>query len=253
MDDATGRRSDTRSKIVEVAARLLREHGPAAVTTRGVAEAAGVQAAAIYRLFGDKDSLLEAVAEHTMATYVSAKEAVVAAAAAGDLDPLEDLRAGWQTQIDFGLTNPELFRLLSDPDRVRQSPAALSGRRVLEVRVQRLASAGLLRVSETRAVDLIQAAGIGVIQTLLSRPPEHRDSGFADALLEAILGHILTDAPPVETGPEAAAIAFRTIAPHLDVLTEAERGLLVQWLDRAIGASQTVARQDRPTRCFLAG
>ncbi len=94
MIDATSRRSDTRSKIVDVAARLLREQGPAAVTTRGVAEAAGVQAPMIYRLFGDKDGLLEAVAEHVMTTFVSAKAQIVQAASAENVDPLEDLRAG---------------------------------------------------------------------------------------------------------------------------------------------------------------
>ncbi|MDQ2795770.1 MAG: TetR/AcrR family transcriptional regulator, partial [Actinomycetota bacterium] len=47
--------------MIDVAARLLQEEGPAAVTTRGVALAAGVQAPAVYRLFGDKDGLLEAV------------------------------------------------------------------------------------------------------------------------------------------------------------------------------------------------
>src|ERR1700677_3669653 len=51
----------TRENLVEVAARLLREQGAAAVTTRAVALAAGVQAPAIYRLFGDKDGLLDAV------------------------------------------------------------------------------------------------------------------------------------------------------------------------------------------------
>ncbi len=53
VETSTGR-SDTRTKLVDVAARLLRDYGPAAVTTRGVAEAAGVQAPTIYRLFGDK-------------------------------------------------------------------------------------------------------------------------------------------------------------------------------------------------------
>jgi len=46
-------RGETRSTLVRVAARLLRERGAAAVTTRAVAEAAGVQAPTIYRLFGD--------------------------------------------------------------------------------------------------------------------------------------------------------------------------------------------------------
>lgn len=237
VSDTTSRRSDTRSKIVEVAARLLREHGPAAVTTRGVAEAAGVQAPTIYRLFGDKDGLLEAVAEHVMTGYVSAKAAIVAAASAEEVDPLEDLRAGWRTQIEFGLANPALFRLLSEPDRVLHSPAARSGRYVLESRVHRVAMTGRLRVSERRAVDLVQAAGVGAIQTLLSTPPGHRDAGLADGMLEAVLRHVLTDAPDrADSGAMATAVAFRAIAPRLDVLSHAERQLLTEWLDRVIAA-----------------
>src|ERR1700685_3937243 len=235
MITATSTRADTRSRIVDVAARLLREEGPAAVTTRGVAEAAGVQAPMIYRLFGDKDGLLEAVAEYVMAAYVSAKAEGVKAASAADSDPLDDLRAGWEMQIDFGVANPALFRLLSDPDRVLHSPAARSGRHVLESRVHRVAVTGRLRVGERRAADLIQAAGIGAIQTLLSAPPGQRDPGLADSMFQAVLGQILTDAPArPEGGPIAAAVAFRAIAPRLDMLSEAERYLLAEWLDRAL-------------------
>jgi AcrR family transcriptional regulator len=225
-----------RSRIVDVAARLLQEQGPAAVTTRGVAGAAGVQAPAIYRLFGDKDGLLEAVAEHVMATYVSAKAAVVAAASAENVDPLADLRAGWDTQIEFGLANPALFRLLSDPDRMVLSPAAQAGKRVLESRVHRVAVTGRLRVSERRAVDLIQAAGTGTIQTLLSTtPPPDRDPGLATSMYDAVLRQILTDAhDPAEDRVTAAVVTFRAVAPQLDELSQAEQQLLVEWLDRVV-------------------
>ena len=229
-------RQDTRSRIVDVAARLLHEQGPAGVTTRGVAEAAGVQAPAIYRLFGDKDGLLDAVAEHVMATHVSAKAAVVAAASADGVDALADLRAGWDTQIEFGLANPALFRLLSDPDRVLPSPAARAGRRVLESRVHRVALTGRLRVSEQRAVDLVQAAGIVTIQTLLSTPAAQRDPGLAESMYEALLRQILTDAPePAQDRLLAAAVALRAVAPQLDELSPAEQHLLAEWLDRVVG------------------
>jgi AcrR family transcriptional regulator len=235
MTNATSSRAGTRSRIVDVAARLLREEGPAAVTTRGVAEGAGVQAPVIYRLFGDKDGLLEAVAEHVMAAFVSAKAEDAKAASAADVDPLDDLRAGWDMQIDFGVANPALFRLLSDPDRALRSPAARSGRQVLEARVHRVAETGRLRVSERRAAGLIQAAGIGVIQTLLSTPPDQRDPGLAESMFQAVLQQILTGAPErSEGGPIAATVAFRAIAPRLDMLSEAERQLLADWLDRAI-------------------
>ena len=92
-------------------------------------------------------------------------------------------------------------------------------------------------VSQTRAVDLIQAAATGTIQALLSRPPAHRDPGLADAMYEAVLGQILTDAPErSEDGPVAAAVTVRAIVPRLDMLSDAERLLMSEWLDRAIRA-----------------
>jgi AcrR family transcriptional regulator len=237
MTNATSSRADTRARIVDVAARLLREEGPAAVTTRGVAEGAGVQAPVIYRLFGDKDGLLEAVAQHVMTAYVSAKAEDVKAASAADVDPLDDLRAGWEMQIEFGAANPALFRLLSDPDRMLRSPAARAGRHVLESRVHRVAVTGQLRVSERRAVGLIQAAGIGVIQTLLSTPPDQRDPGLAESMFQAVLRPILTSAPErPDGGPATTTVAFRAIVPGLDLLSEAERKLLAEWLDRALSA-----------------
>jgi AcrR family transcriptional regulator len=243
MTEAIGGVTDTRTRIVDVAARLLREHGPSAVTTRRVAEAAGVQAPAIYRLFGDKDGLLEAVAEHVMSGYVTSKAAVVQAAQAGDVDPLDDLRTGWDTQISFGLANPSLFRLLSDPDRVRGSAAARAGRAILQGRIRRVAAAGRLRVSEQRAADLVQAAGIGTIQTLLATPADDRDPDLAEAMLEAVLAQILTepDEAPERADRTAltATVAFRAVAAQLTGLTTAERQLIVEWLDRAIAAHDT--------------
>ncbi|NYJ73188.1 TetR family transcriptional regulator [Allobranchiibius huperziae] len=233
MSDVAATRASTRAAIVDAAAGLLHEGGPAAVTTRGVAEQAGVQAPTIYRLFGDKDGLLEAVVEHVMATFVSAKATAVEEATAADVDPLADLRTSWRQQIDFGLANPAVFRLLSDPDRVIVSPAAQAGRQILAARVRRLATTARLRVTETRAVGLIQAAGVGTIQTLLATPPEERDPELADAMLDAVLARILTDASTeTPSGPTATAVALRAFAPQLHALSESERQLLIEWLDR---------------------
>jgi len=235
MAEPSDIRNATRARIVDVAAHLLQSEGPAAVTTRAVAEGAGVQAPTIYRLFGDKDGLLEAVAEHVMAAHVSAKSAKEAAAVAADSDPVADLRASWASQIDFGLANPAVFRMLSDPNRIQRSPAAQSGQRVLESRVRRVAATGRLRVSEQRAVGLVQSAGVGVIQVLLSTPPEQRDLSLADGIYDAVLAQILTDAPArTDDGSAATVVAFRALAPGFEALTAAERELLVEWLDRVI-------------------
>ncbi len=225
---------DPRSAIIDAAARLLQEQGAAALTTRGVAEAAGVQPPTLYRLFGDKDGLIDAVAERVMATYVAAKSEPI------DPDPVTDLRAAWRMHNDFGLANPELYALLNR--RGPNSPATVAGIEVLRTRVRRLATAGVLRVSEERALELIHAAGSGTVLALLSTPPEQRDPGLADAMLEAVLAAILTDSPSsAPTGPAAVAIQFATLIDELPALSDAERALLGEWLARAIAAMNLTA------------
>ena len=231
-----GSREAVRTRIVEVAAALLQAEGPAAVTTRAVATAAGVQAPTIYRHFGDKDGLLEAVAEHVMAAHVSAKAEAERASTAAGSDPLEDLRTSWFAQVEFGLANPALFRLLGDPARVVRSPAAQAGLRVLEGRVHRLAATGRLRVPEPQAVAMVQAAGQGTIQVLLATPPDQRDRALPGQMLEAVLSRLLGSPaePEADEGRAAVApaVALRALAPGLDVLSEGERRLLAEWLDR---------------------
>jgi AcrR family transcriptional regulator len=228
---AAGGRNETRARIVEVAAQLLRDKGAPAVTTRAVAQAAGMQAPTIYRFFEDKDALLDAVAEHVFATYVAGKTL-----AQDSSDPVADLRAGWDMHIGFGLANPALFGLLADPGRGARSSATAAGLDVLRVRVRRVAAAGRLRVAERRATELIHAAGTGVVLTLLSSPPEERDPDLPDAMYEAVLRTILTGVPALPAdSTTAVAVAFRAVAPNLPMLTDTERALLSEWLDRAGG------------------
>jgi len=222
-------RDDVRAGIVDAAAQLLREHGARAVTTRAVAHAAGVQAPTIYRLFGDKDGLLDAVAEDVMATYVAAKSEPLAT------DPVADLRAAWRTHVEFGLANPELYALLSAPGRGASSPATAAGIAVLRARVRRLAAAGLLRVDEERAVGMIHAAGTGAVLALLGTPAQSRDAGLADAMFDAVSRSILAEAPATPgTDVRTVAVTFGAVLPDLPGLTDAERALLTEWLTRSL-------------------
>jgi hypothetical protein len=113
----------------------------------------------------------------------------------------------------------------------------VAGIEVLRARVRRLATAGVLKVSEQRALELIHAAGSGTVLALLSTPPEQRDAGLADAMLEAVLAAILTDSPTARpAGPAAVAIQFATLIDELPALTDAERALLGEWVARTIAA-----------------
>jgi AcrR family transcriptional regulator len=226
--DPVSSRDRTRTQLVEVAAELLATGGADAVTTRSVALAAGVQAPTIYRLFGDKSGLLDAVVEHGFASYVAGKHLD------DTEDPVVGLRAGWELHVGFGLANPELFRLIHTALRTPGGRAAAArGIGVLQARVHRVAEAGRLRVTERRAVELIQAAGTGVVLTLIDQAEDERDGTLADMAWESVCAAILVGkATAAVTGPAAAAVTLRAALPGLKALTTAERALLGDWLDR---------------------
>lgn len=212
---------------MKVAAELLASEGPDAVTTRSVALAAGMQAPTIYRLFGDKNGLLDAVVEHGFASYMARKPP------AADGDPLESLHAGWRLHVGFGLENPGLFRLMLTTLRTDDGRAiAAAGIEILRARVRRVAEAGRLRVTERRAVDLIHASGTGVVLTLIDQAEDERDITLADTAWESVCSAILTDPGTAPDGPAAAAVTLKAALPDLTALTPAERTLLSDWLDR---------------------
>ncbi|CAA9550599.1 MAG: Transcriptional regulator, AcrR family [uncultured Thermomicrobiales bacterium] len=224
-------RDQVRERIVEAATGLLHHQGPEAVTTRAVATRAGVQAPTIYRLFGDKDGLLRAVAERAFAAYVADK-----AGQSQTDDPVADLRAGWEAHLGFGLANPDLFTVLSTARHVTGSPASVTGMQVLRRRVERIAAAGRLRVPVPRAVQMIHAAGTGAVLTLLAVSPEDRDPGLGDAVYDALVRAITTDhaAGSEENAGTRAAITLTSHLPILGGLSDAERGMMTEWLDRIV-------------------
>lgn len=123
-----------------------------------------------------------------------------------------------------------------------------AGALVLGACVHRVAAADPLRVTEELAVDLIHAAGTGVVITMLSYVAGRHDRRPADAAWNAVIGVIVNDAPALPAGDTAAsAIALRTSLPSLTTLTPAERALMAEWLDRIPGCCG--GRADRTGRC----
>lgn len=221
-----------RERIVEAATALLADGGPDAVSTRAVSAAAGVQPPTIYRLFGDKQGLLDAVVVHGFATYLDSK-----ASAPRLADPVEDLRAGWDRHVAMGVANPALYQLMYA--RGRSTPAAVAAFEVLAERVTGVAKAGRLAVPESRAVALLHAAGHGTVLTLIATPEADRDAELSVTAREAVLAAVTTDAPaPVTPGPVAAAVTLRAVLPQVNALTAAERELMAEWLDRVANPAE---------------
>lgn len=220
---------DTRRRIVAAAAALIAEGGRDAATTRAVATAAGIQAPTLYRLFGDKRGLLDAVTEAAMADYLAGK-----ARREPHPDPVQDLREGWDTHVAFGLAHPGLFSIMSTEPHAGPPPAAVTaGLDHLRARIRRIAQAGRLRVGEDRAVALVQSACVGAVLTLLGTPAAQRDAGLSDAAREAVIAAITGDAVIEDVpGPAGAALALRATLAETTGLSTGERALLDEWLAR---------------------
>ena len=217
------------------------------MTKRAVATAAGVQAPTIYRLFDDMRGLLDEVATRGFTTYLDdttdpkpGDDPVEGLRAGwylhvghGD-DPVEDLRVGWDLQVGFGLANPASYKLMyGDPGPGKGHTAALEGAEILRGLVRRVAEAGRLRVSEERAAQLLHAAGSGVTLTLIGMEPEERDPELSDMAREAVIAAITTEASAqAAPGPPGAAVHLSALLPRTSVLTDRERALLSEWLER---------------------
>ncbi|MEV5504736.1 TetR family transcriptional regulator, partial [Nonomuraea fuscirosea] len=208
--------------------RLLAREGRDAVTTRAVAVAAGVQAPAIYRLFGDKEGLLEAVAEYGFTKFLASKRVDP-----DPPDPIEDLRAGWDLAVEFGLANPALYTLMYGEPSTFASPAFQAGMEILKGRIRRLAAGGWLRVGEELAIAIIHATARGAVLTWLSLPEERRDPVLLTTLRESMVTAVTVLEPAVrDAGPAGAARALRAALPEQSILSGPERELLKEWLDR---------------------
>ncbi|MCQ4082810.1 TetR/AcrR family transcriptional regulator [Streptomyces sp. RB6PN25] len=226
---------DTRERILIAAADLLAEGGADAVSTRAVSAAAGVQAPTLYRLFGDKKGLLDAVTAYGFERYLADKQAMAVTE-----DPVEDLRRGWDLHVEFGLTHPSFYVLMYGAVRPGERPtAAEDTHRILLAMLGRAARAGRLRVPVEQAAQMIQATSTGVALALISAPSDARDLGLSTRTRDAVLATLTTQAAPADGADSVAsrAIALDAVLPRSPgSFTAAEAALLREWLGRLASA-----------------
>jgi len=170
------------------------------------------------------------VAAHGLREYLNHKNRRESGA-----DPVAELREGWDLHVGFGLANPALYSLMYGEPRPGATPpaAAVAAADVLALHIRQIAEAGRLRVAEDHAAHLVHAAGCGTTLTLIAMPENRRDPALSRTAREAAIAAITTDAPaPARPGPVAAAVTLRAALPQTTALTQQERGLLAEWLDR---------------------
>lgn len=226
-----------RAALLEAAEHRLIASSDDDISTRAVCDDVGVTQPVMYRIFGDKRGLLDALAEVGLERYAARKADLEASE-----DPVEDLRAGWDHHLAFAAENPALYRLMFAPrpwtrSSVREGIATLIGRTLM-----RCAASGALAVPVSTASAMVLSANIGLALNRFAEPEMYGDPAISDALRDGVFAAIgaVRSGPPDGDPLSAAATRLEAqlaIDPG-DALAPEEIALLRRWLAR-IGASRT--------------
>ncbi|MGW1208186.1 TetR/AcrR family transcriptional regulator [Streptomyces sp. NPDC002499] len=230
---------DTRSALIEAAAELLAQSPGGDVSTRAISEAAGVQQPVLYRLFGDKNGLLTATVDYVWDQYLGSKRA-----AEKSPDPLQDLRAGWDSHTAFALAHPNAYKLMFSSALGEQPEAATEAMRILRGVLDRLAQQGRLRVASDVAARMVMSANTGVALALITRPALYPDLSLSVMVRDAIHRDILLDLAADTATHDARQAAATTLLASADEFTPqpftpAESALLKQWLAHLAGPGRS--------------
>nr|WP_255644915.1 TetR/AcrR family transcriptional regulator [Actinoplanes polyasparticus] len=223
-----------RAALVEAADRQLTASPDGDIATRAVCDEVGVTQPVLYRLFGDKRGLLDAVADAGFDRYARRKQGLEASG-----DPVADLHAGWDDHMAFAAENPALYQLMFAP---RPHSAATAQRRImelLEATLERCAAAGALRTTPRLAAQLILPANVGVALSRIAQPALYDDPTLADrardAVFAAVLHHVGTPAEPAPVPAAARQLRAQLRLTGTDRLEPVETALLDRWLERLDG------------------
>jgi AcrR family transcriptional regulator len=238
-ENATVRRGATsaagdatvRAALIKAAERQLVASAEGDIATRAVSEEAGVTQPVLYRLFGDKRGLLDAVADSGFERYARRKTELEATD-----DPVADLYAGWDDHMAFAADNPALYRLMFDS---RPRSATTTYERILgllEATLVRCAAAGALTTTPRLAAQLILPANIGVALSRIAQPTLFDDPDLSHRARNAVFAAVLTG-PVAPSGPDPVRAAARQLRAQLSLagdgrLEPAESALLDRWLER---------------------
>ncbi|MFR0355109.1 TetR/AcrR family transcriptional regulator [Streptomyces sediminimaris] len=226
---------DTRTRMLDAAERLLSASSDNDVSTRAVCDAVGVGQPVLYRIFGDKNGLLNALVESGFERYISRKQALETTD-----DPVADLRDGWDDHMDFALSNRALYRLMFSPT-LPQVPAA-AGRifGLLKQTLDRCAAHGALKIPTEEAAQAILSANVGVALSILSQPDRYSDPDLPHRVRDAVFSSCLvhTHAPgraeePVVSSAlvsSALQLEARLRQPGNSPLGQEETALMLKWL-----------------------
>jgi AcrR family transcriptional regulator len=213
--------SDTRERLIAAAADLIASAPGEDFSLRAVCDAVGVKMPTLYHFFGSKQGLIDAVIEHGFDLYLGQKASMESSG-----DPIQDIRAGWDAHVSFGLVNPGFYTLMYGKVRPGYSPAAQSRpSEILRALTGRAAAQGRLVVSPEQAAAHVLVTNIGVTlrQIILAEPDPSLSASVREGTIAAITGTNARSTPPLANAIEIAA-------SKPEVLGRTQTQLLIEWL-----------------------
>lgn len=180
--------STARDRILEATAELLATKDAPAISTRAICDRAKVGMPEIYRQFGDKEGLLNAVADIGFERFLANKRRNPHTD-----DPVADLRAAWDSHVAFALRNPHLYRLMFTPTGEAKPQAIKEAQALLLSAVERCRDAGRLRTTPALAGQSILSANVGVCLMALSYPELFGGLDISQAVRDAVIGKVTGD------------------------------------------------------------
>jgi AcrR family transcriptional regulator len=142
--------------------KLLREGGPASLTTRAVCDCAGVTAPTLYHHFGTKDGLLRALAHAELQAFFARKQRMKPSQ-----DALRDVRRGWDDWVDFAIDHTDLVRALQTGGSATVVPLRETAQAIAAGRLARWAMSTPLAMDPATGSQLLVAGANTVVQLLL--------------------------------------------------------------------------------------
>ncbi|MFC5677936.1 TetR/AcrR family transcriptional regulator [Aeromicrobium endophyticum] len=223
--------TEIRAALLQAAEQLLVASEDSDVSTRAVCDRVGVGQPVLYRVFGDKQGLLDALAEVGLERYAARKVELEVTA-----DPVADLRKGWTDHLVFASENPAIYRLMFSP----RPGVALRARdgilELLKAALRRVAAAGALQHDLDESAAMILSANVGLAMNRLTQPAVYDSPRVSDALRDALFDRILIESPrgpgDVSTGVVARQLAARIETSSPPGLAAEESALLRLWLKR---------------------
>jgi AcrR family transcriptional regulator len=159
-----------KSEILEAAREIFIKEGYEGFSMRILADRIGYSAAATYRHFKSKAEIFQRLADESFAALMQAS---VDVKHIDSEDPVSRLKRGMLAYVDFGLRNPDHYRiafLLYRPDATETSkPTPAYGG--LKNRVQACIDAGRFRAEDLELLaQSLWAAAHGITSLLIQKP-----------------------------------------------------------------------------------